>query len=557
MPLRSSSSESSPCLRRNSAINRSEAVTTASHKKDPDLASPPGVAIFCTLVFLCLFFNRAKRGLLDYVSARYRPVIHAFFEELSVLGFVSFLAFLFEKEWDEDDSLIVIIGEWIAPGYGGVLHTTLSHLHYMLFGISMSFVLVCTLLLAMSAAHFGKCMRWSSQIETHMDPRSQPCTGKIGPSISWIRPWSVAEEREIFLRLFVRFVDPRDALAGETAIPKDFNLGEYWTIVSATTIARVVTVSPGLWLTIIALGVVAWAVHYRELQAYGGSGQDDHSGNSTTLLYGVFWTFEGLLLISAIAFHFWIHSIMTSLIPLDLESPAPMMTEETATEEVEKSVRDADNWGKPAPPSGPSPAWPAALSPAHLELSSGPDWDVIAQAPSVGHTAVPVACQTAGVELGTPPQSNSRDWMSNPTRGSASLKEAEGRDRGLDGRVGKGAHSSSEACSAAAAAVGADRARLGPCPAETISRRSLFHLRPLPSAHAMLPLPASRAGLAREGRGMDSEEVKGLPLSSFGRPKAPTSLDSSPKVPTSLDGSFLFSLPHPLPRFHQPHISLS
>ena len=42
---------------------------------------------------------------------------------------------------------------------------------------------------------------------------------------------SVEEEREVFMRLFERFVDPREALAGEVPIPPDFNLGDYFIVI--------------------------------------------------------------------------------------------------------------------------------------------------------------------------------------------------------------------------------------------------------------------------------------------------------------------------------------
>ena len=42
---------------------------------------------------------------------------------------------------------------------------------------------------------------------------------------------SKEEEKEVFLRLWERFVDPREALVGEVPIPGDFNLGEYFILV--------------------------------------------------------------------------------------------------------------------------------------------------------------------------------------------------------------------------------------------------------------------------------------------------------------------------------------
>lgn len=77
-----------------------------------------GVVIFLILVCIAILFDRGKRALLTSVSQHYRPVIHAFFEELSTFGFVSLLAFLATKEWNGGLSIIYMIGDNLGDGYG-------------------------------------------------------------------------------------------------------------------------------------------------------------------------------------------------------------------------------------------------------------------------------------------------------------------------------------------------------------------------------------------------------------------------------------------------------
>ena len=52
------------------------------------------------------------------VSVPYKPVIHAFFEEISTFGFVSLLAFLAVKEWN-GVSIVQMIGNNVGDDQYG------------------------------------------------------------------------------------------------------------------------------------------------------------------------------------------------------------------------------------------------------------------------------------------------------------------------------------------------------------------------------------------------------------------------------------------------------
>jgi hypothetical protein len=131
-----------------------------------------GVVIFLILVSIAILFDRGKRGLLNTVPQHYRLVIHAFFEELSTFGFVSLLAFLATKEWN-GVSIIYMIGNSVGAEYGygivphdlsppndvtsicrSILASNLSHLHFLLFGVSAAFICTSLLLLYFHVKHF-------------------------------------------------------------------------------------------------------------------------------------------------------------------------------------------------------------------------------------------------------------------------------------------------------------------------------------------------------------------------------------------------------------------
>lgn len=78
--------------------------------------------------------------------------MHAFFAELATLGFVSLLAFIVEREWDSNGSWLDQIGYDLNLGH--TLHYTFENLHFLLFGISVCFVILSMILLRVNLAQF-------------------------------------------------------------------------------------------------------------------------------------------------------------------------------------------------------------------------------------------------------------------------------------------------------------------------------------------------------------------------------------------------------------------
>eukprot|EP00291_Cryptomonas_curvata_P029275 CAMPEP_0172205520 /NCGR_PEP_ID=MMETSP1050-20130122/32665_1 /TAXON_ID=233186 /ORGANISM="Cryptomonas curvata, Strain CCAP979/52" /LENGTH=934 /DNA_ID=CAMNT_0012884415 /DNA_START=185 /DNA_END=2989 /DNA_ORIENTATION=- len=214
------------------------------------------------------------------------------------------------KEWN-GLSIIYMIGNSVGPEYGGILASNLSQLHFLLFGVSATFICTSLLLLYFHVKHFEQYKRWSDQIESFGRPNADSRAGDISLSFSWMRHRSKKEEKEVFLRLWERFVDPREALIGEVPIPADFNLGEYFILVSSRAFADVLEISASSWMILIILGVLGWAVYYA-----GGVG--GYFGDAWG--YYIFWIYDGMTFLFAASLDFYLHRVMTNLIPVDLEN---------------------------------------------------------------------------------------------------------------------------------------------------------------------------------------------------------------------------------------------
>ena len=87
-------------------------------KTQAQYTAPSSVVIFSVLIFVALMFDRGKRYLFMRCGKHYQVVVHAFFEEISTFGFVSLVAFIFEKDWNGQGSILYMVGNLIEDGYG-------------------------------------------------------------------------------------------------------------------------------------------------------------------------------------------------------------------------------------------------------------------------------------------------------------------------------------------------------------------------------------------------------------------------------------------------------
>eukprot|EP00960_Hanusia_phi_P046026 757579-Hanusia_phi.AAC.2 len=234
------------------------------------------------------------------VPKAYMPVIHAIFAELSTLGFVSLIAFLLNFSFSTE------VGYSINLGHE--LHNMFEHMHWLLFGVTATFLCLSLFLLKVNLSQLRRYESWSDQIEEGVDVlHLSPYVGQHEPALRWMRWTSRRDEMEIFLRIFSRFVDAEAVLSNsEVEVPKDFNLGLYMMKRSSVVISAIIEISPLDWLLLLLLAFVAWISWYVN---YGKSSTDGG--------YVCFWIYDLLLLLLALAVDYKLHNIMLALMPVD------------------------------------------------------------------------------------------------------------------------------------------------------------------------------------------------------------------------------------------------
>lgn len=265
-----------------------------------------GYAVLLTIISILMLFERIKHWLVHTVPRSYMPVMNAMFGELSSLGFVSLVAFFFEFEPPGQPSVLDRIGHAVHLGHE--IHIIFVRLHFLLFGVSISFICLCLFILFATLRHNRPYKIWSQQLETgnqvlHMLPE----VGQYTPETRWMHSETIKDKMEIFLRLFLRFTDPNTITRGQVKIPPNFNLGHYLTLQSSQMISTLIQIEAFDWVFIVVLAGVeffAWFLSkgWNEEQVDGG--------------LVLFWVFDGLVFIAALALDYKLHWIVSQLIPL-------------------------------------------------------------------------------------------------------------------------------------------------------------------------------------------------------------------------------------------------
>eukprot|EP00281_Chroomonas_sp_CCMP1168_P016808 CAMPEP_0206216530 /NCGR_PEP_ID=MMETSP0047_2-20121206/2770_1 /ASSEMBLY_ACC=CAM_ASM_000192 /TAXON_ID=195065 /ORGANISM="Chroomonas mesostigmatica_cf, Strain CCMP1168" /LENGTH=407 /DNA_ID=CAMNT_0053638883 /DNA_START=22 /DNA_END=1242 /DNA_ORIENTATION=+ len=317
------------------------------------------------LAFLVISFDRLRKLIEKQVPHEYRPVLHAFFAELAELGFVSLLAFVLERAWDEKGSVLDQIGG--SLGLGHTLHTNFEYLHFLLFGISVVFVLMTLILLRFNLRQFQRYQTWSVQIEEGVDVLHQmPKIGSVSLPRMWMWPRKLLEEREFFLRLYERFIDVKLVMPGDIPIPASFNLGKYFMLRSSEMMSHVLHINLSDWCIIVTLSLIPFVAFYYT------AGKDPE--NSPDAGYIFFWIYNITLWLSTLLVDWKLHHVIMKLVPLELEE-AGTLTRDFSSKELDASeiLREDEN-GTAADPPNPPRANPA----------SGPDPPPTATAGGVG-----------------------------------------------------------------------------------------------------------------------------------------------------------------------------
>ena len=79
---------------------------------------PSGIIIFVIFVAAAILLDQLREFLVRRLSSDHKSTVISVFHQLCTFGLVSTLAFLFEKDWDGQGSIIFHVGERIDMGYG-------------------------------------------------------------------------------------------------------------------------------------------------------------------------------------------------------------------------------------------------------------------------------------------------------------------------------------------------------------------------------------------------------------------------------------------------------
>ena len=165
------------------------------------------------------------------------------------------------------------------------------------------------LLLRYLLIEFGRFKKWSVQLEEGMgDFHQLPKIGLVELNTRWtfLLPHRLKQEREIFLRLFERFTDPKQITPGDIPVKATFSLGEYFMLCSSHTVSHILHINPWDWLFVLLLSL--WPF----LAYYGSTGVSSDIPDAS---FPIFWVYEALLLIFSLCLDWKIHTVLMSVVP--------------------------------------------------------------------------------------------------------------------------------------------------------------------------------------------------------------------------------------------------
>lgn len=167
------------------------------------------------------------------------------------------------------------------------------------------------LLLRYLLIEFGRFKKWSVQLEEGIgDFHHLPKIGIVKVDTRWtfLLPHRIKQEREIFLRLFERFTDPKQITPGDIPVKPTFSLGEYFMLCSSHTVSHILHINPYDWVFVLILSL--WPF----LAYYGSTGLSSDNPDAS---FPVFWLYEALLLVFSLFLDWKIHNILMSIVPTE------------------------------------------------------------------------------------------------------------------------------------------------------------------------------------------------------------------------------------------------
>jgi hypothetical protein len=169
-----------------------------------------------------------------------RPILHAFFGELMVGGFLSLLSFILVYS----NALTQLSGQ-LFDGEDDFLPSMLEQIHVLLFLVFGVFMLEILFLLAF--AHFQN-KKWRRT--------EKAIVRRVG------QPKSVVDARDKaeFEALRLQFVEPVLPHPGDPSLPSDFIFSHYLAEVLGKAIAEMVSIPISVWLSVLFTFVIFFLV---------------------------------------------------------------------------------------------------------------------------------------------------------------------------------------------------------------------------------------------------------------------------------------------------------
>eukprot|EP00961_Rhodomonas_salina_P254724 3442178-Rhodomonas_salina.1 len=197
--------------------------------------------------------------------------------------------------WDGEASPMDRLGADLA--LGSTLKDSLHELHFLLFGLSLSFITFCCYFLADAIRRLKRFQQYQKYITEIVEKhKGLPQIGAHIPNLSWFARVTEKDRQEIFMRIHDRFTDTENAVQGDLYIhiPRSFDLAKYLTVASAHIMAEIVEIHPIDWCVVTVFVTIAWSAWYFTL--------DNASGTDGG--YIAFWIIEIVFILTGIALDF-------------------------------------------------------------------------------------------------------------------------------------------------------------------------------------------------------------------------------------------------------------
>ena len=232
-----------------------------------------------------IIFDFAKETLEEHTKKESRPILHAFFGELMVGGFLSLLSFVLVFSNALTGLSSRVFGE------PDVLPEMLEDIHVILFVVFAVFMIQILLLLAYAYLQNKRWRRAEKAILYRPEMGGKPPKHKVSPT-----------QRVEFQALRAAFIGGDSSLVA--TLPEDFAFSHYLGSVLGKQIAQMVAIPIAVWCSVLCVFVVLWAL----------------AGTKETIEIPLFIALIWLLVIVAVLIHFKLRSIYSLLLP-SLQAP--------------------------------------------------------------------------------------------------------------------------------------------------------------------------------------------------------------------------------------------